>query len=584
MNLDRSWTDYAAEEKLLIIESYLEGVAKLDTTDSEAHAKHLEWLREHLPAYREESGNYVFISYSHKDYKAVYHDLAFFLYNSETRLRFWYDEGLPAGSDWSAAAKESLLDPRCSGVIFYLSEAFLKSEAVREEIAMLKASGKPFITVALEDGRYSARSILGENTDEELDTMFPDENTALVFRRDYENKLYRIHKIATLFNVTESVMSDFICEEVGDGLSLVEYVGNKTEIHIPEKIKNRPIVEITAEFGSASCLFIPATVQRIFPHPVPKDRYEDLEELETSSYFRMVEHSLGGFQEITRLFGTCPQLTAIYVDDQNPWFYDKNGVLYSRDATLLRFPPSHPSFEGVLEGVTAIGDTAFADCQSVIDFDFPDTVKSIGAGAFANTVFSSFHLSDSLIAIGEGAFDGATLGIMFDLPASVRAVGEWAYRNLQTGPMSTQFLFSNVSHIPRAACFGSTLKELILTRMPDVIDEGAFALCSALRSAELVEGVRVIGPKAFLGCSSLTHVILPKSLTYIGEDAFYDCDKLKVIRYRGTTSQFLRLYFENPFLSEEQLKLVVCDNQPFRRLKAHRLLKRIEKARKLLED
>ncbi len=41
--------------------------------------------------------NFVFISYSHMDYKAVYCDLLEFHKNG---LRYWYDEGLPAGEDW----------------------------------------------------------------------------------------------------------------------------------------------------------------------------------------------------------------------------------------------------------------------------------------------------------------------------------------------------------------------------------------------------------------------------------------------------------------------------------------------------
>ncbi|MBR5314223.1 MAG: toll/interleukin-1 receptor domain-containing protein, partial [Clostridia bacterium] len=70
--------------------------------------------------------NYIFISYSHKDYKRVYHDLAAMY---EAGVRFWYDEELMAGYDWDAEVYKKINDPHCSGVIFYLSESFFTSDS-----------------------------------------------------------------------------------------------------------------------------------------------------------------------------------------------------------------------------------------------------------------------------------------------------------------------------------------------------------------------------------------------------------------------------------------------------------------------
>lgn len=82
----------------------------------------------------EENQNYIFVSYSHKDYKKVYADLAY-LYRAG--VRFWYDRGLPAGKNWDAEVKERLESPRCSGVIFYLSENMFLSKSVNEEISLV---------------------------------------------------------------------------------------------------------------------------------------------------------------------------------------------------------------------------------------------------------------------------------------------------------------------------------------------------------------------------------------------------------------------------------------------------------------
>ncbi len=588
MSQNRTWSDYSNEEKLLIIESYLEGVAKLDSDDREVHAKHLEWLREHLPAHRDNARNYVFISYSHLDYKDVYHDLAFFSYNSETRLRFWYDEGLPAGKDWANAANARICDPHCVGVIFYLSEPFLRSPSVRQEIELLKASGKPFVTIALKDGKYSARSILTKAEDKALldvlSETFPDENTALTFQHDYENKLYRIHKIASVFNVTEDVLSDFVCEEIEDGLSLKEYVGKKTEIHIPERIGNKNIVEITAEFKNAVTLFIPKTVKRILPHSIAPDLYEDIEDEQTATIFRIAEKWCGGYQTVERPLGVCPQLEAIYVDNENEHLCDCDGVLYTANGKLLRFPPNRQDTEGVLDGVSVIGQCAFADCRYCLELEIPSSVIEIEDGAFDGATLSCFEYGSNLKRVGRGAFNSANPGLMLDIPTSVTQIDAFAYRALQcNNSLFTGLLFGGATVIPRGACFAAGLRDVLFYKTPEHIDTGAFALCHNLRNIELEEGVRTIGDYAFMDCTAMTHVILPKSLEYVGEDAFYSCTSLKVIRYKGSTLQFLKLFAENPFLSEEQLRFVVCNDRPLRRLAARRLIKRIEKARKLLD-
>ena len=79
------------------------------------------------------SGNepYIFISYSHKDYKQVYADLSDL---HESGIRFWYDTDQLAGINWDDGVRKRLTDPKCRGIIFYLSDNSLRSEAILTEI------------------------------------------------------------------------------------------------------------------------------------------------------------------------------------------------------------------------------------------------------------------------------------------------------------------------------------------------------------------------------------------------------------------------------------------------------------------
>lgn len=86
--------------------------------------------------------NYVFISYSHRDYKAVYSDLAH-LFNKN--VRFWYDKGLSAGREWEIEVEEHIKHPNCCGIIFYISTNMFLSDSVLKEIEFTREKKGKFV-------------------------------------------------------------------------------------------------------------------------------------------------------------------------------------------------------------------------------------------------------------------------------------------------------------------------------------------------------------------------------------------------------------------------------------------------------
>ncbi len=107
----------------------------------------------------EKDQNYIFVSYSHKDYKKVYYDLAHLYCRG---VRFWYDKGLSAGEDWENEVKEHIQSPCCCGVIFYISSNMFLSGSIFKEIEFTTAKKKPnvilqknYFCVNLESGNIS---------------------------------------------------------------------------------------------------------------------------------------------------------------------------------------------------------------------------------------------------------------------------------------------------------------------------------------------------------------------------------------------------------------------------------------------
>ena len=584
----RKWQEYSNEEKLLVIQSYLDGMRTLDGVDNETQNARLQWLREHLPAYNlSDNKNYVFVSYSHRDFAKVYHDLAVFLYNSDTKVRFWYDEGLPAGENWADAAKKYIENPHCVGAIFYLSENLLSSDAVLQEIDMIGSSGKPYVAIALDKDKFSASRILqGKETSptyQKLNDFFPDADTALVYGEDYENILYRIEKIKETYNVTEDVLSDFVCEDYEDGVRLIAYEGNKLDVYIPEKINDKPVVAIKAEFLGAENIFIPKTVRQIDLPDIPKDEYIDIQDENTATMFRLVEFMIGGYQKTRTIFGKASNLASIHVDDNNPYFYDKYGCLYDRKGTLLRVPPCAEVEVNILEGVKKIGAGAFVGCSVTSDeFALSETVEELGDGAFAECNVCLMPAELNVKKIGKNVFSDADMQFpIVDISGEYDRIDEFAFRcTAHLDIVSTPYC---VTRIERGAFFSSSVTLVSLDGPVQYIGDGAFALCGRLDYIGLGDSVEYIGDRAFSGCDKMLEIKIPASVRFIGDGAFENCDSLKYVYFQGTRKQFSQIKTRGEGPSSAFLQAVVCQDEKWRRFKTWWKRKMRTFAEKLLE-
>ena len=89
---------------------------------------------------------YLFISYPHKESETVVDTIRIL---HEQRYRLWYDEGIPAGSDWPANIARHMQE--CDAVICFISDHFLKSQNCFSEIRAAVHLRKPILVVYLDD-------------------------------------------------------------------------------------------------------------------------------------------------------------------------------------------------------------------------------------------------------------------------------------------------------------------------------------------------------------------------------------------------------------------------------------------------
>ena len=89
---------------------------------------------------------YLFVSYSHADSARVLETASRL---NDERYRVWYDEGIPAGSDWPSSVEKHLRSAK--RVLFFLSAASLGSDNCFSEISTAKKLKIP-VTVIPMDG------------------------------------------------------------------------------------------------------------------------------------------------------------------------------------------------------------------------------------------------------------------------------------------------------------------------------------------------------------------------------------------------------------------------------------------------
>jgi len=75
-------------------------------------------------------------------------------------------------------------------------------------------------------------------------------------------------------------------------------------------------------------------------------------------------------------------INSIYVAWNNEYYSSEDGVLFNKDKTTLVAYPGRWGKYTIPDGVTSIGDFAFAGCENLTSVTIPKSVISIGEGAF----------------------------------------------------------------------------------------------------------------------------------------------------------------------------------------------------------
>lgn len=174
-----------------------------------------------------------------------------------------------------------------------------------------------------------------------------------------------------------------------------------------------------------------------------------------------------------------------------------------------------------------LGEQAFTNCTSLTSITLPQGLEVIDTHAFASTALESVTLPEGLHTIGEYAFFFCEDLQTLTLPESMDSIGRVAFGSCHT--LATATLPQKLRAMGEAAFMGCY--ELHTFTWPENmkrIPKDAFMYCG-FKELTIPEGVTEIGDRAFADCNELASILLPQSITSIGKETFYSCELLPSI-------------------------------------------------------
>ena len=169
--------------------------------------------------------------------------------------------------------------------------------------------------------------------------------------------------------------------------------------------------------------------------------------------------------------------------------------------------------------VTMIYYYVFSGLENTKTINIPDSVKVIGAEAFAwSNNLQTINIPTSVTTIDAAAFAGNNKLQSITIPDSVTELGARAFILCEN--LTNVTLPNTISSIPYGTFAGCvSLKKINIPSSVKTIEDEAFSM-TGFTEFTVPDTITSIGARAFSDCENLVKVTIPKTVTKIGDDIF----------------------------------------------------------------
>lgn len=312
---------------------------------------------------------------------------------------------------------------------------------------------------------------------------------------------------------------------IQDGV-LLGYYGTEGKITLPNTVTrinddalkgNKKIVSVTIpgsvkDIGNNAFQGCPNLEEIIFTNP---DNASNTLIIRVSAFqdcpkLTKCEIPARAYQVVGNIFKGCTSLKEVKVNDNNPYYFTKDGVLFGPalvnykpqydDAYALQSYPAGrqgaytiPSFVNGKE-IDQVWTSGFEGAASLTDITIPDSIGRLGTAAFEGTGLTHVTIPDTVHQVDPAVFQNCTKLVSVKLPAGLAEIDQYMFANC-----------ISLQHVD----------------MPDSITKiniYAFHNCTSLTSLALPKNLSSLSVGCFDKCINLQHVVVPPSVISFPKD------------------------------------------------------------------
>lgn len=185
----------------------------------------------------------------------------------------------------------------------------------------------------------------------------------------------------------------------------------------------------------------------------------------------------------------------------------------------------------VPDGITVIGERAFAGNEAVGRVVLPDSLGEIHEEAFADCLMLlKINLPDKLARLGASAFENCVKLIRADLPDRLTVLETSVFKRCEK--LNEVRFGTRLTEISAMAFYGCI--SLKAVRLPDALEhlgDMAFYKCTGLKEITLPGSLRRLGSNAFTH-SGIRSATVTHDIPLWGRGVFSQCPKLRVLALR----------------------------------------------------